>query len=159
MVAPGQRVIAEVHVKAVSAQPSRRCREALRGSYAALAHPALIAHWRRLGVTTLELLPVQQRADEARLQALGLSNHWGYSDHRLFRRRAGLLERPARQQHPRANCARPSPRLREAGFEVVLDVVFNHTAETDEDWPDAQLSRPGQPAVLPGGSGRARPTT
>lgn len=128
-----RRVVAEVHVKAVSMQHPEVPAE-LRGSYAALAHPALLAHWRRLGVTTLELLPVQCRADEARLQRLGLRNHWGYSS-------IGYLAPEPTYWSGRPGTD-PAGELREAiaalhaaGFEVLLDVVFNHTAETDEHGP------------------------
>jgi glycogen operon protein len=137
---PAHRVIAEVHVKTATALHPE-VPEALRGTYAGLAHPALIAHWKQLGVTTLELLPLQQRADEARLQALGLPNHWGYSTIGYFAAEpryaseAGThgdthrsaLSHASASAELRAAIAS----LRQAGFEVVLDVVFNHTAETD----------------------------
>lgn len=125
----GHRVVAEVHVRAAS-QLHPEVPEALRGSYAALAHPALIDHWKRVGVTTLELMPVQARADEARLQAQGLSNHWGYSpiawmapEPRYASGQGGLSV----EDELRGAIAA----LRQAGFEVVLDMVFNHTGETD----------------------------
>jgi glycogen debranching enzyme len=128
-----QRVIAEVHVKAVSMRHPD-IPEALRGSYAALAHPALIEHWRRLGVTTLELLPVQCKADEARLQRQGLHNHWGYSSiGYLAPEPAYWSGRPGTD--PASELREAIAALHAAGFEVLLDVVFNHTAETDEQGP------------------------
>src|SRR5437899_774955 len=51
----------------------------VRGTYAGLAHPAVLAHLRKLGVTTLSLMPLMQRVDEPRLLRLGLTNHWGYN--------------------------------------------------------------------------------
>ncbi|MFM2330097.1 MAG: hypothetical protein RLZZ494_2200 [Pseudomonadota bacterium] len=152
---PEQRVVAEVHVKsATMLHPG--IPKALRGTYAGLAHPVMIDHWRRLGVTTLELLPVQMRADEARLQAQGLANHWGYSTLAYFAAEPRYA-RPASGSHaahatpggshnPAAFSAHQAAHagaelrhaiatLRDAGFEVWLDVVFNHTAETDELGP------------------------
>jgi glycogen operon protein len=71
-------VLYELHLKGFTAlHPD--VPEALRGSYAGLAHPAAIAHLRSLGVTTVSLMPVAHRADEVRLIRLGLSNYWGYS--------------------------------------------------------------------------------
>jgi glycogen debranching enzyme len=129
----GPRVIAEVHVRSAS-QCHPEVPEALRGRYAALAHPALIAHWKRLGVTTLELMPVQARADEARLQRQGLSNHWGYSPI------AWMAPEPRYASGQNGSSAEDELRdaitaLRAAGFEVVLDMVFNHTGETDLTGP------------------------
>ncbi|HSI56550.1 MAG TPA: glycogen debranching protein GlgX [Ideonella sp.] len=132
-VAPAARVIAEVHVKTATAlHPG--VPEALRGSYAGLADPAMIAHWRGLGVTTLELLPLQQRADEARLQGLGLPNHWGYSTIGFFTAEPRYWSgRPGTS--PASELRDAIAALRHAGFEVVLDMVFNHSAETDELGP------------------------
>ena len=147
-----QRVVAEVHVKSATAlHPG--IPKTLRGTYAGLAHPVMIEHWKRLGVTTLELLPVQMRADEARLQAMGLSNHWGYATLAYFSAEpryaspghAGQLphhgpHNPAAYTAQQAAHAAQELRqaiatLRDAGFEIWLDVVFNHTAETDELGP------------------------
>ncbi|MCA0175650.1 MAG: glycogen debranching enzyme GlgX [Proteobacteria bacterium] len=126
----GRRVIAEVHARtATCLHPG--IPEALRGRYAALAHPVMIDHWRRLGVTTLELLPLAQRHDEPRLTALGLTNHWGYSP------LAFLAAEPRYALGPDADAELRAAlhALRQAGFEVVLDVVFNHTAELDAAGP------------------------
>ncbi|WP_239061661.1 glycogen debranching protein GlgX [Ideonella livida] len=128
-VPPAQRVVAEVHVQAATARHPG-VPAALRGTYAGLAHPVMIEHWRRLGVTTLELLPLMQRADEARLQGLGLRNHWGYNTLAFF----AAEPRYASGQgglSPAEELRQALATLREAGFELWLDVVFNHTAETD----------------------------
>ncbi|MEO8299589.1 MAG: glycogen debranching protein GlgX, partial [Burkholderiales bacterium] len=128
-----QTVLYEVHVKgATQLHPGVPASQ--RGRYAGLAHPLFLAHMRRLGVTTLSLLPVHARADEARLQGLGLSNYWGYSS-------IGFLAPEPRYWTGRPGTSPTSEfrsmvdALHTAGFEVVLDVVFNHTAETDEAGP------------------------
>ncbi len=77
-IARDRMVLYEVHVRSLTMRHPA-IEPALRGSYAALAHPAMLAHYRELGITTLNLLPVHFRADEAALQLRGLSNHWGYS--------------------------------------------------------------------------------
>lgn len=127
-------VLYEVHVKSFS-QQHPGIPHALRGTYAALAHPAAIEHFLRLGVTTLSLLPVHYRLSEAFLEPLGLVNHWGYNtlgffcaDPRLARRDEAALS----VQHEFAAMVHT---LHEHGLEVVLDVVYNHTAEGNEWGP------------------------
>ena len=135
---PADRVvIAEAHVRSTTMRHPDIPAE-LRGSYAAMAHPAMIAHWQALGVTTLSLLPVHARADEERLQRLGLSNHWGYSsigflapEPRYWSGRPGTTPEGEFRQMVRD--------LHAAGLEVVLDVVYNHSAETDELGPTLSL--------------------
>ena len=132
-VAPELTVLYEVHVKgATRLHPGVPA--PLRGSYAGLASPAMIAHYHALGITTLSLLPVHARADEERLQQLGLTNYWGYSSIAFL------------APEPRYWSGRPGTNvvdefremvtsLHAAGLEVVLDVVYNHSAETDENGP------------------------
>ncbi len=102
--------------------------EAERGTYAGLASDAAIAHLQRLGVTAVSLLPVQQVLDEARLREHGLVNYWGYNTLGFFcpdpRYAAGPAVRDEFRQMVR--------RLHQAGLEVLLDVVYNHTPEGDE---------------------------
>ena len=105
-----------------------------RGTFAGLASDAAIAHLRRLGVTAVSLLPVQQHLDEERLHRLGLTNYWGYNtigffcpEPRLAAARSGRAQRD--------EFRRMVQRLHAAGIEVIIDVVFNHTAETDEHGP------------------------
>jgi glycogen operon protein len=108
--------------------------DAIRGTFAALAHPAAIAHFKRLGVTTLSLLPVQQWLDEAHLVARGMRNFWGYNPIGLFcpePRLAAARGAEAALAEFRAMVAD----LHAHGLEVVLDIVFNHTAEGDERGP------------------------
>ena len=134
---PARRVIYELHVKGFSTLNPALPTD-LRGSYAGLAHPASIAHLQALGITTVSLMPVAFRADEARLQALGLSNHWGYStvgwsapETRYWSGRPG--------SSPRTEFRAMVEALHAAGLEVVLDVVYNHSAETDELGPTLSL--------------------
>ena len=134
---PARRVIYELHVKGYTALHPE-IPTAIRGSYAGLAHPAAIAHLKRLGVTTVCLMPVAHRADEARLQALGLSNYWGYSPVAWTApeaRYASALTAGGARAEFRAMVES----LHAAGLEVVLDVVYNHTAETDELGPTLSL--------------------
>lgn len=107
-----------------------------RGRFAALRAPAVIAHLQRLGVTALELMPVQARMSEPRLLAMGLSNQWGYSPVGFV----ALEESYATLgDDPRVALRETCLALREAGIDVWLDVVFNHTAELDLDGPTFHL--------------------
>ena len=126
-------VLYEVHVKAFS-QGLPGVPEALRGTYAGLAHPASIAHLRTLGVTTLSLLPVQQHLDETALLARGLVNHWGYNTIAFFAADPRLAQASHRDDPAAVNAEFRAmvQALHAAGLEVVLDVVYNHTAESDE---------------------------
>ena len=107
----------------------------MRGSYAGLASDAAIAHLRRLGVTAVSLLPVQQILDEAHLADKGLNNYWGYNTLGYFcpdPRYAAASDKPA---DVRSEFRRMVQRLHAAGLEVLLDVVYNHTPEGDERGP------------------------
>lgn len=129
-------VLYETHVKNFS-QHLSDIPPALRGSYAALAHPAAIAHFRRLGVTTLSLLPLQWRLDEMGLVERGLSNHWGYNTLGFFCPEPRLASVAARAD-PAAVAAEfraMVAALHAAGIEVLIDVVLNHTPEGDERGP------------------------
>ncbi|WGY73531.1 glycogen debranching protein GlgX [Burkholderia cepacia] len=126
-------VLCELHVKGYT-QLHPDVPDALRGSLAGLAQPAVLDRLQRLGVTTLSLLPVHHRADEARLQALGLSNYWGYSSIGFFAPEA----RYGSGRHgttPLGEFRDLVRALHARGLELVLDVVYNHTAETDEAGP------------------------
>lgn len=130
-------VLYEAHVRSLTMRHPG-IPAALRGSYAAVAHPAMIAHYRKLGITSLSLLPVHFRADEAALQRRGLANHWGYApiawlapETRYWSGRAGTS--------PASELREMVEQLHAHGFEVLLDVVFNHTAETDEHGPTLSL--------------------
>ena len=126
-------VLYELHVKGFT-QLHPDVPEALRGSYAGLASEASLAHLKRLGVTAVNLLPVHQHIDEQRLSKLGLVNYWGYNSIGFFCPDPGLAcgvgGMPVRDEF-RAMVRR----LHAAGIEVILDVVFNHTAESDHLGP------------------------
>ncbi len=126
-------VLYEAHVKGFSAL-NPDLPEPLRGTYAGMASDASIAHLQRLGVTAVSLLPVHQRVDEERLARMGLTNYWGYNTIGYFcpepRLASGLGGREARDEFRSM-----VKRLHAAGIEVILDVVYNHTAESDELGP------------------------
>src|SRR5688572_248700 len=126
-------VLYEMHVKGFSMQMPG-IPDAIRGTYAALAHPAAIAHLQRLGVTTLSLLPVQYALDEEQLAQRGLRNYWGYNTLGFFcpdPRLAHSVD-PA---DVAAEFRAMVDALHAAGLEVVLDVVYNHTPEGNEFGP------------------------
>ncbi len=126
-------VIYELHVKGFS-RLNNELAPSLRGTYAGLAHEASIKHLKQLGITAVSLLPVHLALDEERLHKLGLHNYWGYNtlaffcaDPRLASFDNGLTARDEFRAMVKA--------LHRAGIEVLLDVVFNHTAESDETGP------------------------
>jgi glycogen operon protein len=127
-------VIYEMHVKGYSMQ-NPAVPAGLRGTYAGLAHPASIAHLQRLGVTAVCLLPVHQRIDEERLVGMGLTNYWGYNTIGFFAPDPHLSATPNDPAATRAEFRAMVRALHAAGIEVILDVVFNHTAESDIDGP------------------------
>ncbi|CAI2792918.1 Glycogen debranching enzyme [Serratia grimesii] len=148
----GKTVIYEAHVRGLTLQHPD-IPQVLRGSFAALGHPVMIAYFKRLGITALELLPVQQHSSEPRLQRLGLINYWGYNvlapfapDNRYSSLRADMT--PLREFRDAVKA------LHKAGIEVILDVVFNHSAELDMDGPTLSLrgiDNPGYYWLTPDG--------
>ena len=122
-----ETIIYEAHVRGLTlCHPEVPA--AQRGTYAGLAHPAVIAHLQRLGVTAVELMPVHQFVAEQFLVARGLTNYWGYNTiaflapHNRYASQGALgnqvqeFKAMVRSMH-------------DAGIEVILDVVYNHTAE------------------------------
>ncbi len=126
-------VLYETHVKGVSRQHPG-VPEVLRGSYAGLAAPAMIEHFQRLGVTALSLLPVHYFLDEQRLANEGRVNYWGYNSLAFFAPEPRYAARIGGQSVS-TEFKSMVRSLHAAGLEVILDVVFNHTAETDEWGP------------------------
>ena len=126
-------VIYELHVKGFTAQHPD-VPPAIRGTYAGLAHPAAIAHLQRLGVTAVELMPVHHFVSEPALLRRGLSNYWGYNTIGYFAPHAGYSSSGSRGEQVREFKAMVRA-LHAAGIEVILDVVYNHTAEGDEKGP------------------------
>ncbi|MFC9803792.1 glycogen debranching protein GlgX [Streptomyces bacillaris] len=110
----------------------------LRGTYAGLAHPAAIDHLTRLGVTAVELLPVHQFAHEDHLLRRGLHNYWGYNSIGYFAPHADYSASGTAGQQV-GEFKRMVHALHSAGIEVILDVVYNHTAEAGELGPMLSL--------------------
>ncbi len=118
-------VIYELHVRGFTCL-NPDIPEAIQGTFAGLAHPAAIAHLTRLGVTTVELMPCAAWIDEARLEAMGLTNYWGYNPIAL------MVPDPKLAPGGWAEVRAATEALGAAGIETILDVVLNHTGETDE---------------------------
>lgn len=167
------RILYELHVKGFTQQMLSVDPE-LRGSYAGLGHPAALQHLQQLGITTVSLLPVQYCLSERALQERGLVNYWGYNtlgffcpDPRLASKRVQALGDVYRDANV-ARAVRDEFRamvaaLHDAGIEVILDVVLNHTCESDHlgptlswrgldnaswyrldrDWPDRYVNDSG----------------
>ncbi|GAA1372369.1 glycogen debranching protein GlgX [Streptomyces beijiangensis] len=130
-------VIYEVHVRGFT-QRHPGIPEELRGTYAGLAHPAAIEHLTRLGVTAVELLPVHQFAHEDHLLRRGLKNYWGYNSIGYFAPHAGYSASGTTGQQV-GEFKKMVRALHAAGIEVILDVVYNHTAEAGELGPTLSL--------------------
>jgi isoamylase len=128
-----ETVIYEAHVKGMT-QTHPAIPEELRGTYAGLAHPAIIEHLKSLNVTAIELMPVHQFMHDSRLLEMGLRNYWGYNTFGFFA-----------PQHQYASSHEPGGAVgefkamvrtfHEEGIEVILDVVYNHTAEGNHMGP------------------------
>ncbi len=126
-------VIYELHVKGFTARHPG-VPEHLRGTYAGLATPAAVSHLVDLGVTAVELLPVHHFVSEHHLAAAGLSNYWGYNSIAYFAPHAGYSASGSTGGQVGEFKAMVRA-LHEAGIEVILDVVYNHTAEGDHRGP------------------------
>ncbi|HEU5110751.1 MAG TPA: glycogen debranching protein GlgX, partial [Micromonosporaceae bacterium] len=129
-------VLYEVHVKGfTAAHPG--VPEKLRGTYAGLAHEAALGHLVDLGVTAVELLPVHHNVPERFLLERGLTNYWGYNTIGYFAPHAGYSAavRAGRPGGQVEEFQEMVATLHHAGIEVILDVVFNHTAEHDHLGP------------------------
>ncbi len=129
-------VIYECHVKGMT-RLHRQVDERLRGTYLGLAQPPVIEHLLALGVTAVELLPVHQIAREHHLMERGLANYWGYSTLGYFAPNAGYATGGRGEQV--VEFKEMVRRLHSAGIEVILDVVYNHTAEGGRLGPTLSL--------------------
>ncbi|MCQ9165043.1 MULTISPECIES: glycogen debranching protein GlgX [unclassified Arthrobacter] len=112
--------------------------EEIRGSYAGMAHPVMIEHLQKLGVTAVELLPIHFHIDEPHLGGTGMSNYWGYNTLGYFSPHVQYASAAARAQGPAAvqdELKGMVKLLHLAGIEVILDVVYNHTAEGGQGGP------------------------
>lgn len=134
-------VVYEGHVKGMTKRHPG-VPPALHGTYAGLAHPEMIAHFHALGVTSIELLPVHAFATEPRLLQHGLSNYWGYNTLNFFTPHEDYATAQSRREGPEAVLREFKGMvklLHEAGLEVILDVVYNHTAEEGVGGPRTSL--------------------
>ncbi len=123
-------VIYEVHVKGFT-QRHPDVAEGLRGTYAGLVSEPMLEHLTRLGITAVELLPVHQHVNDRALVERGLSNYWGYNTISFFAPDA----RHSATGEPVSEFKTMVKRLHDAGIEVILDVVYNHTGEGNHRGP------------------------
>src|ERR1700744_1802031 len=130
-------VIYEAHVKGLT-QTHPDIPEQLRGTYAAVAHPVIIDHLKSLGVTAIELMPVHHFANDSTLIEKGLSNYWGYNTIGFFAPdfKYSSSTTPGGQVQEFKAMVRS---LHEADIEVILDVVYNHTAEGNHMGPTLSM--------------------
>ncbi|HQA23044.1 MAG TPA: glycogen debranching protein GlgX [Rhodoglobus sp.] len=134
-------VIYEAHAKGIS-KLNPDLPDELRGTYAGLAHESTIGYLKDLGVTTVQLLPIHQFVSEQRLIKQGLTNYWGYNTLNFFTPHAAYATREAQFGGTGAVLREFKGMvklLHEAGLEVILDVVYNHTAEEGLGGPTTSL--------------------
>lgn len=120
-------VVYEAHVKGMS-MLHPEIPEQLRGTYAGMAHPVIIEHLHKLGVTAVELMPVHQFVNDTHLQDKGLANYWGYNTIGFFAPHNAYAATGQRGEQVQEFKAMVKA-YHEADIEVILDVVYNHTAE------------------------------
>ena len=132
-----ESLIYEAHVKGLTMRHPD-IPEEIRGTYAAIAHPAIIAHLQQLGVTAIELMPVHQFVDDDTLQKKGLSNYWGYNTISYFAPQNTYASDRHRGDQVQEFKAMVKA-LHTAGIEVILDVVYNHTAEGNHLGPTLSM--------------------
>ncbi|WP_229119230.1 glycogen debranching protein GlgX [Enemella evansiae] len=128
-----ESVIYETHVKGYT-QNHPAVPEHLRGTYAGLAYPAVIQHLKEIGVTAIELLPIQHFVSEPFIVGRGLSNYWGYNTLGFFAPHAAYCSVGTLGQQVTEFKEMVSA-MHEAGIEVILDVVYNHTGEGGHEGP------------------------
>ncbi|UQU68499.1 glycogen debranching protein GlgX [Couchioplanes caeruleus] len=130
-------VIYETHVKGLTERHPEVPKD-MRGTYAAIGHPAVIEHLAKLGVTAVELMPVHQFVHDNRLSDLGLRNYWGYNTLGFFAPYHGYSAMGSLGQQTQEFRGMVKA-LHAAGMEVILDVVYNHTAEGNHLGPTMSL--------------------
>ena len=130
-------VVYEAHVKGLT-QTHPDIPEQLRGTYGAVGHPVIIEHLKSIGVTAIELMPVHHFANDSTLIDKGLSNYWGYNTVSFFAPdpKYSSAASPGGQVQEFKSMVRD---LHEAGIEVILDVVYNHTAEGNHMGPTLSM--------------------
>jgi isoamylase len=143
-----ESVIYEAHVKGLT-QLNPEVPEDLRGTYAGLAHPTVTEHLTRLGVTAIELMPVHEFVQDNTLLEKGLRNYWGYNTLSFFAPNAPYAsgyEDPARRGQQVQEFKAMVKAMHAAGIEVILDVVYNHTAEGNHLGPTLSFKGIDNPA-------------
>ena len=125
-----ETIVYELHVKGFS-QLNDKIPAELRGTYAGLSHPINLAYLKELGVTAVELQPVNFHINEPHLQARGLQNYWGYNPLAMF----AVEPKYAATNNPLAEFKAMVKAFHNEGIEVILDVVFNHSAESEQTYP------------------------
>ena len=132
-----ETVIYEAHVKGLTFL-NRNIPLEMRGTYAGLSHPAMIEHFLKLGVTAVELMPVHQFVHDHSLRQRGLRNYWGYNTIGFLAPDAAYSSSGTSGQQVQEFKAMVRD-LHEAGIEVILDVVYNHTAEGNHLGPTLSM--------------------
>jgi isoamylase len=122
-----ETVVYEAHVRGLTQRHPDIPAE-MRGTYAAVGHPVMLEHFKRVGVTAVELMPVHHFVQDHHLQEKGLSNYWGYNTLGYFAPHNSYSSSGSRGEQVQ-EFKTMVRRLHEAGIEVILDVVYNHTAE------------------------------
>lgn len=134
LIAPANgTIIYEAHIRGIS-MLHPHVKEEYRGTIAGLSNPNLLEYIKSLGVTSIELLPVHAFVDERHLLEKGLSNYWGYNSIAFFAPHCGYLASGDAKEFKTM-----AAKIHEAGLELILDVVYNHTAEGNELGPTLSL--------------------
>jgi glycogen operon protein len=133
-----ETVIYEAHVRGLTITHPEVPAE-LRGTYTGLAHPVMIEHLKTLGVTAVELMPVHEFLDDHHLQEKGLTNYWGYNTVAYLAPHHAYASRGARPGNQVQEFKAMVRDLHDAGIEVILDVVYNHTAEGNHMGPTLSM--------------------
>jgi len=133
-----ETVIYEAHVRGLTIQHPEIPQE-LRGTYTGLAHPVMIEHLKTLGVTAVELMPVHEFLNDHHLQEKGLSNYWGYNTIAFLAPHHAYATSSGRTGNQVQEFKAMVRDLHDAGIEVILDVVYNHTAEGNHLGPTLSL--------------------
>ncbi|MDT9595345.1 glycogen debranching protein GlgX [Nocardioides zeae] len=139
-----ESVIYEAHVKGLT-QLHPDIPEEIRGTYAALGHPAITEHLAKLGVTAIELMPVHQFVQDSTLVEKGLRNYWGYNTIGFFAPHSSYASAGHSGQQVQEFKSMVKA-MHEAGIEVILDVVYNHTAEGNHLGPTLSFKGIDNPA-------------
>ena len=132
-----ETLIYEAHVKGLT-KLNELIPEELRGTYSGIAHPAVIDHLLKLGVTAIELMPVHQFVNDSTLQDKGLANYWGYNTIAFLAPQNTYASTGQRGQQVQEFKGMVRA-LHTAGIEVILDVVYNHTAEGNHMGPTLSM--------------------